>query len=90
MLRMISLVLLSPLFVAGMLLRLAFFLPFALMFLLPMVVMRPRMLTRAPMLFRHVLLGKRGHWHGKGYGRWHGNWRSHESRLERVSDPVQI
>ncbi len=75
--------LLSPLFALGVALRLAFFLPFAVLFLLPAVIMRPRLLLQAPRMFRYMLFARRSGWVGCGYGRW-GN------RLERVAEPIRL
>ena len=84
MIRFIGLPLLAPLFVVGVLVRLAFFIPFAVLFLLPVVIMRPRLLLRAPRMFRYMLMAKRGGWAGCGNGRWNG------AHLERVSEPVRL
>ena len=88
MLRYFGLLLLSPLFAVGIALRLAFFLPFAVLFLLPMAIMRPRLLLKTPMLFRHLIVGPRGmhrgHW-GRGHHRngWVYAERSSEPAISR-------
>ncbi len=83
MFRFIGFLLLSPLFAAALLLRLALFVPFALLFLLPMVIMRPRLILRAPRMFRYMLMAKRSGWAGCGPGRW-------DRRLETVTEPVRL
>ncbi len=67
MFKLFGLLLLSPLFVVGFAVRLAFFLPFAVLFLLPMVIMRPKMLVHAPRMFKYMLLAKRSGWAGYGH-----------------------
>ncbi|MDA0232769.1 MAG: hypothetical protein O3C69_04705 [Chloroflexi bacterium] len=52
MFKMIGQVLLAPLFVVAFALRLALFLPFAALFLLPVLIMRPRLILRAPRMFK--------------------------------------
>lgn len=84
MLKMIGFLILSPLFVLGFTLRLAFFLPFALLFLLPMAIMRPRLLLRAPRMFRYMLFSRRSGWEGCGYGGGVGR------QLIRVTEPVLL
>ncbi len=84
MFRFVGFLILLPLFAVGVALRLAFFLPFAVLFLLPMVLMRPRLLLRAPSMFRYMLMAKRSGWSECGRGRWGGG------RLERVSEPVRF
>lgn len=83
MLKLIGFLILSPLFVVGFALRLAFFLPFAILFLLPMVIMRPRLLLRAPRMFRYMLFARRSGWAGCGYG---GGGR----QLVTVTEPVRL
>ena len=83
MFRALGIFLLSPLFVAAILLRLAFFLSFALLFLLPMAITRPRLLLRAPRMLQYLLMPKRSGWGGCDYGRWAAQ------RLERLTEPVR-
>lgn len=85
MLKLVGLVLLTPLFLVAFALRLALFIPFAAVFLLPMLIMRPRLILRAPRMFRYMLMARRGAWAGCGPG---GKWR--DGRLERVSEPVRL
>lgn len=88
MLRLIGFLLFAPILAAFMLLRLALFLPFALLFLLPVLIMRPRLILQAPRMFRYMLMAKRSGWRGCGpRGRW-GRWE--DRRLETVTEPVRL
>lgn len=87
MLKLIGYLILSPLFLLGIALRLAFFLPFAALFLLPVVLMRPRLLLRAPRMFRYMLFAKRSGWAGCTEGRGFGGGRR---QLVTVTEPVRL
>lgn len=85
MFKMISQLLLAPLFIAAAVLRVVVFLPFALLFLVPVLIMRPRFILRAPRMFRYMLLAKRGGWSNYGPGhRWQ------QSHLEIATEPVKL
>ncbi|MDA1296864.1 MAG: hypothetical protein O3B04_02535 [Chloroflexi bacterium] len=84
MFKMIGQVLLAPLFVVAFALRLALFLPFAALFLLPVLIMRPRLILRAPRMFKYMLMAKRDVGTGCGPG---GRQRID---LEMVEEPLRI
>lgn len=85
MLRTVGLLLLTPLFVVAFALRLAVFMPFAVLFLVPVLIMRPRLVLRAPRMFRYMLMAKRGGWRDRGPGhRWQ------QSDLERAAEPIKL
>ena len=85
MLRTVGLLLLTPLFVVAFALRLAVFMPFAVLFLVPVLIMRPRLVLRAPRMFRYMLMAKRGERAGCGPNRrWPG------SHLDRAVEPIKL
>lgn len=84
MFKMIGLLLLAPLFIVAFVLRLAVFVPLAVLFLFPVILMRPRLILRAPRMFRHLLLAKRRGGAACGPG-----GRLRQSNLEMVGEPLK-
>lgn len=87
MLKAIAFLLVAPIFAVLILVRLALFLPFALLFLLPVLIMHPRLILRAPRMFRYMLMAKRSGYGCGPRGRW---GRLDENHLETVTEPVRL
>jgi hypothetical protein len=85
MIKMIGLLLVTPSLAVAFILRLTVFVPFAMLFLVPVLTMRPRLLLRAPRMLRYMLMAKRGGMSGCGPSR---EW--HERNLERSGEPVKL